>query len=500
MLDKIKYTFKHTAIYSLGNLGAKIMGLLLLPLYTSYLSTEEYGILAILEITSQFAVAVIGLNLSSGMMRWAAQERQLSSRKTIIFTTYTAVIFFILVFNLLVFPFSGNFSLLFFGHENFYQYFQILWLWISFDILNHITTNLLRVKERSFLFIVLFLSKLLVILSLTIYFIVKMELGVKGVILGQLIGNVLFFVGTIPLIFRNIIFKFDFAILKQMSRYSIPLIFSTVSMMVLTMSDRYMIKYFLDYSEVGIYSLGYKIASVINLFLIQSFQMGFVPIAYKMFDKPGAKRYFSKLTTYFVFAMVFLALLLIFYSKEVIMLFAPSNKGYWVAYSVVPLLSLVFILRGLNQIVSLGLHYVKKTKYNARIVLSAAILNIGLNLLLIPFLGIYGAALSTIISTTIMLLLFYIFSQKFYRIKYEKIKILKLLLVGGGLFALSLLTQDLSIWLGMGVKLLLLISFPLILWVIRFYDPIELDRIKGAWLKWRNPGKWISNLSKVKIK
>ena len=501
MLDKIKYTFKHTAIYSLGNLGAKVMGLILLPLYTSYLTTAEYGKLALLEITSQFAVAVIGLNLASGMMRWAAQEKDGAKYKTIIFTTYVSVFLLIVAFNFIVFPFSRNFSELFFDHQDFYQYFQILWFWTSFEILNQVTTNLIRIRDKSMLFITLFLSKLLIILVLNIYFIVSLGMGVKGIIMSQLIGNALYFLATLPFILKNINFKFNFKIQKEITKYSFPLVFSTISMMILTMSDRYMIKFLLDSdSEVGIYTLGYKIASVINLFLIQSFQMGFVPIAYKMFDKEGAQRYFSKLTTYFAFFLILFALFITLFSKEVIIIFSPSNKDFWIAYAIVPLIAFIFFLRGMNLMVSLGLHYVKKTKYNARIVMTAALFNVGLNFMLVPAMGIYGAALSTMISTALMLGLFYIFSQKFYPINYEKTRLLKILLTGAGLVALSMLTDDMNIWLAAVIKFILLILFPIILFGMKFFEPIEIERIKGAWAKWKNPARWNKNMKDVKFK
>ncbi|MCF8388157.1 MAG: polysaccharide biosynthesis C-terminal domain-containing protein [Bacteroidales bacterium] len=501
MLDKLKYTFKHTAIYSLGNLGAKVMGLLLLPLYTTYLTTAEYGILSILEITSQFAVAVIGLNLASGMMRWTAQERDAAKSRSIVFTTYVSVFLLIVAFNIIVFPFSKNLSELFFDHPNYYQYFQILWLWTSFEIMNQVTTNLIRIRDKSLLFIVLFLSKLLIILVLNIYFIVSLEMGVKGIILSQLIGNALYFLATIPFILKNINFKFDLKIQKEITRYSFPLIFSTISMMVLTMSDRYMIKFLMDSdSDVGIYTLGYKIASVINLFLIQSFRMGFVPIAYKMYDKKGAKRYFSKITTYFGFILILFALLITLFSKEVIIIFSPANKDFWIAYKIVPLIAFIFFLRGINQMVSLSLHFVKRTKYNARIVMTSALFNIGLNFFLVPILGIYGAALSTLISTALMLGLFYNFSQKFYTINYEKKRLLKILLAGSSLFALSLLTENLNIWIGAMIKIFLLGLFPIILWFIKFFEPVEIERIKGAWMKWKNPLHWKTNLKEIKFK
>lgn len=103
MLDFLRKTVKHTAIYSLGNLSTKIIGLILLPLYTSYLTTSEYGILAILEVTSQFFVTIVGLGISSGMMRWYAVETSEAKKKSIVFTVLSTLVALAITMNLAFF-------------------------------------------------------------------------------------------------------------------------------------------------------------------------------------------------------------------------------------------------------------------------------------------------------------------------------------------------------------------------------------------------------------
>jgi O-antigen/teichoic acid export membrane protein len=494
MLDFLRKTVKHTAIYSLGNLSTKIIGLILLPLYTSYLTTSEYGILAILEVTSQFFVTIVGLGISSGMMRWYAVETSEAKKKSIVFTVLSTLVALAITMNLAFFPFNHRISDLFFGHADHNQYFMLLWLWVAFEMINRVAFDLLRLKERSLFFIVLVIVKFTSILLFNIYFIVYMGYGVKGIIISQVLGNALIIAGTSMFLLKNLRFSFDYKILREILSFSVPLVFSTVSTMALALSDRYLIKYFLDYSEVGIYSLGYKIASVINLFLIQSFLLGFSPLAYKIFNHPGAKPYFAKITTYFVYALLGLSLVLIFFSKEVIMVFASSNDDYLLAYNVIPLLCLAFVFRGINYIVSMGLHYVKKTKYTAYIVFSVAVLNILLNLLMIPAFGINGAAIVSVLANFSMMVMFYIYSQRYYSIQYEFLRIGKLFVISGIFFFAGHLTGGLDIWTGILVKLGLLVLFPVAVYATGFYEQVELNRLKGAWLKWRNPLDWPEQL------
>lgn len=494
MLDHLRNTVKHTAIYSLGNLSTKIIGLILLPLYTSYLTTAEYGILSILEVTSQFFATIVSLGLTAGMMRWWAVEENEEKRKTIIFTVFATLIASSLLINIAFYPFSNWFSTIFFDHGNFADYFLILWLWVGIDVINRVPFELLRLKERSLLFITLVIIKFVTILLLNIYFIVFLEMGVKGIILSQLLGSLFVTLLNLPFLIKNMRFSIHFGLLKEMSAFSIPLVFSTLSTMALALSDRYLIKYFLDYSEVGIYSLGYKVASVIQLFLVQSFLLGFAPLAYKIFDQPEARRYFARVTTYFTYAMIGLALLLIFYSKEVIAVFASSNDEYLLAYGVIPMLCLAVVFRGINNVVSMGLHYVKKTRYTALIVFIVAVFNIGINLLLIPAFGIYGAATASVLANILMLIMFYIYTQKYYPVKYEFARVGKLLAGGLAIYFAASLTASAGFWTGIAVKTILLLAFPLLLFTLRFYEPVELNRLRGAWLKWRNPKRWGGNL------
>jgi len=499
LLKDLKKTVKHTAVYSLGNLSAKLVGLILLPLYTSYLTTAEYGILSILEATMLFLVAFFGFRLYVAMMKWYTEKSSEEERKTTVFTTLISLLGIVALVNVLLHPFSHYFSEFFFGHDRFASYFNILFITTSIEIINGVAVSVIRLKEKSAMFVIVTLAKLLVTFTLSIYFIVYLGKGVEGIILSQLIGSFVFLLLTLGVLFKNILPKFNLHDFKGMFRFGFPLVFNTISVLMLTLGDRYILQYFHDYSQVGVYSLAYKIAGVINMFFLMSFQMGFLPIAYKMYNKPEAKRFFSKVLTYFTMILIFASLGLTFFSKEMIMIFAQSNDGYWIAYTLVPLLCLTYVFKGVEYVFVIGLHNVKKTNYNALVVLIGTLLNIGLNILLIPYFEMYGAAMTSVLSGLVMTVLFYYFSQKFYPISYEKAKVVKLFVLGGALYAVSLGFEGLNFYLAIVLKFVLLILFPFMLKWIRFYDEIELDRIESGWKKWRNIRNLKENIAQLKI-
>ena len=135
MLNNFKKTFRHSAIYSFGNLSIKAIGLVLLPLYTSHLTTDDYGALTLLEITSTIIVAVFSFKLSTSMMRWCSVEKDELQRKKIVFTTFSFSILLLLLINGVFFPFHERLSVLFFNENDFAVYFLILIASASFEIL-----------------------------------------------------------------------------------------------------------------------------------------------------------------------------------------------------------------------------------------------------------------------------------------------------------------------------------------------------------------------------
>ena len=482
MLQKLKDTAKHTFIYSLGNLSTKIIGLILLPLYTARLSLLNYGQFAILEVTSMFLVLVCGLRIVSSMLRWCSEEADERKRKIIIFISWTTLIITVLLLNFILMPLRKNLSFLYFRSYDYLDYFTIILVSVSFEILNTIPMNLFRLNGKSIHYVFAFSGKLLLILFLNIYFLTVMEIGVLGIFLSQLIGNFILFLITIPIVIKNIVPKFDFSLFREMIKYSFPLIFSAISVQLLTIGDRFIIKYFLDYTQVGIYSLAYKIAGVVNVFIIQSFALSFLPIAYKMFNSPDAKLFYRKIFKYFSMILIFSALGISFFSREILYIFA-RNQEFWIAYKLVPILVLTFVFKGIQYVFSLGFHYVKKTKYHAFIVMLGVILNFSLNFLLIPIWQIWGAALATLISAVFITVLFYIFSLKFYFIQYEIFKVFIVLIVGISFYLLSLLVNRFEIYTAIIIKLFLVLIFPIILYFLKFYEKTELDKIKKFWLR-----------------
>jgi len=484
MLNKLKATLKHTAIYSFGNIATKLIGIVLLPLYTKHITVAEYGVLGILEITIMILTQVLILGQSQAYLRFHDLDEYKKKRKSTLFTIFISLFGVGLLFNLIGQFSATKLSLLFSKPTEFAIYFKLCFYIIFLRIINNLFLSVLRAKEKSVFYATANIVKLVIILGFNIYFVAFAKIGVKGILYSYLIGDGLLFLILFPNMISEMIPKFDKRILKAAILFGFPLIFTSLAGMLLNMGDRYILKLLINYKEVGLYNLGYKIAGILNVFLIQSFSLALLPIAYKMYGQKGDKRYYSKMQTYFVFVLFWAGLGLAFFGKEIIKLLA-LNPDYWAAYQVVPYIILAYIFSGAKSVVSLGLYLKRKTNYIAYNTIGAAVLNIGLNFILIPKYKMIGAAVATIISFVALYFVTYFVANHFYKIPYENMKLLKMLVLAVVLFFLSTLTANLNILPRILIKVAVIISFPFILYPMKFYEPIEILRIKQSWQKWR---------------
>ncbi len=485
MKQRVKHIFKHTVVYSLGNLSVKLVGFILLPFYTSHLTVSQYGILAILEVTMNLLAPLFFLNMNQAITRFY-KEVDGQERGRLLFTALAFVAGTGILVNVLLQPFSRQFSLLIFDTPDFKVYFNLLFVNIALQNITNLVRGYFNARENSVRFSLVNFLRFLFVLFITVYFLVVLNWGIKGILLAQTISFALILLIFFPYYARDMSFGFDRRLLREMIRYSAPLAFSTISSFVLAFGDRYVLKFLMDESAVGIYSLASKLANVIDFMVLQAFQLTYLPYAFKTYKSQEFKRFHSRLTTYLMLLMVFLALALGFYSDLLMYVFAPTNANYRAAAQYVPWLAFLRAFYVLRFMFALGLHINKKTGSIPVIVLISAALNIGLNFVLIPEMGINGAILSSFVALIVMDILFYYKSYQYYKVSYEFSRIFWLSVTGVGIYLISTLIKTDSLILSAVYKTFLLLLYPFVLYVSGFLRYEELMALRGFIKKWKN--------------
>lgn len=476
MIKDLRNTLKQTFIYGLSNIAIKAAGLILLPFYTGSLSVSEYGELAILEIFAQFFVGVISLQIPSAVLRFGSEIKSPGELRKIYSTALLSAAAFVVVFAFIALPFAKNISELIFNSPVFKIHITLVIFSIASEVLGLLPLQLLRLKEKSIQYLLFIAFKLAVLLGLVWYFVVFKDEKVLGAVKAILGTNLIFLAATLPLQFRNssIQFNKDYGI--RMYRYGAPLVFTTISAVLLTISDRLILKIYGEFADVGIYTLAYKIGSLSNLLIIASFSLGFLPIAFKKLEDMDFKPFFSKTLTLYIALTILLTLVISVFGYELTKLLSSGEEAYWVAAILVPFIAFLFIFKALNNYFSYIFLLTKKTKYHARITVIGVLANILLNFVLVPKYGMYGAVAATGLSYLTMAIMTHYLANKQMKIGYEYQRIALLMVSSAIVIAIALLSNEYSLAIRGSVKVLLMIIYVFFLYRI-VATPSERTRL-----------------------
>ena len=499
MLKSIKTSFKDTVIYGLGNVAVKLVGLFLIPIYTDqkFFSTEQFGVLTVLEISATVLTAMLASGLPQSLTRWFWDKEYKENQKGIFFMSLSTQLTVSLLFCLVLIPLSGTLSMMLFSKTDLAKVITFVIIASAIQSVNNVINTLMRLQSRSMLYSITNLFKLASVLSLTIYFIVSKKMGLEGIYLAQVIGNgltVLFLAGyTI----KNTRVFFDRFIFKSMNAYGFPLLLANISAALFTVIDRFSLNSLTVLKSVALYSLAFKISSVLKLVLADSMKLALGPMMIKRMDSPDNKRFYSKVLLYSSYALMLGIVGISLFSFEIIKVIATS-KAYWDAVVIIPVLSMSIFFANMKEVTVYGLHIAKKTRIIGIIVVFSTVLSLVLNFLLIPVWDITGAAVATLLSQFIYWYACYYYSQKVFYVPYEIRKLTVMLVTGAILSFSGLLLNGLVLFPRMIIKTAGLISFPFILYLFNFYEPVELQSIRGFINKWSKIKNLKTNLNSLK--
>lgn len=495
MLNNIKTATRDSIIYGFGNLSIKLVGLVLIPVYTNadYISFKEFGMLGLLDTTATLLTAILGLSLTQGITRWYWDAQVRDKQKTIVYSIFALLLLIGASFLTVTYFLSEFFSRLLFSTTEYSGLVYSVIVASVIQVFLSMLQTMMKLQQKPILFTITNTLRLIFTLVLTIYFVVYSKQSIQGIYTAQIIGGIIFLVLCFKYIKNIIDFKFEKEVLKDIVFYSAPLIFASISGILLSFQDRYILNYYADLNKVGIYSLAYRIANTVKLLVVSSVQMAISPMLFQMIGEKNNMRFYSKYMTYFTFIVTGCTLVLNLFSYEIVKVFA-HNTNYWSAVSLIPIISFSLLFDMLKDTSLTGLQIQKKTGHISLIMISIALFNLGLSFLLIPKWHYFGAAYATLVSEIIFFGVIYIYAQRHYHIPYELSKVFKMIIIVAVFSISTVVINDLSLLWRMLIKVSIVASFPIILYYLNFFEPVEIDRLKGAYLKWRNPLNWRNNI------
>ena len=411
-MNKEKQLIKNTAIVSIGKICTQLITFFLLPLYTALLSTEQYGVVDLMNTLVSLFLPIVTLQIEQGIFRYLIDCREDEEGKRKIITTSMLFITIQSILYLVIFFIASSFI------NNEYKYFLATNL-----IAGMFSTILLQISRGlgdNFKYAVGSFISGVVIVVLNVIFIAGFKWGAYGMLAATLIGNVscalyIFFSKKIYTYIK--IKNFEKSTLKEMLKYSIPLVPNMISWWVVDASNRTIVSSVLGVGMNGILSAATKFSNVIST-LYSVFNLTWTESAAINIDSKDRDEFFSKILDFIIRFFGALILGIIAFMPFVFSIMINDNFGD--AYYQIPILMLGSIFNIGTSF--LGSIYVAKkiTKEIAKTSILAAIINLVLCLSLVNFIGLYAASIATAISYFAMTAYRAIDSRKYVKLKVNK--------------------------------------------------------------------------------
>jgi O-antigen/teichoic acid export membrane protein len=357
-------------VYGISTAVTSVLGFFLLPLYTRYLTTADYGALAILQTTLSVLTIILGMGFTSSIFRSYYIFNDDTQRNTVISTAFLFVTIVSMLFTILTIALAGNFSMLFFHSGTYTNEFRLIFLTVFCNASSAIGASALRAWEQPVRFMALALAQVAVNIGLNIVFVAVLHRGILGILEGNLIAGASIYLVLVALVIRRVSFGFSTDELRRMLAFGLPLVPAGLSMWILTFADRYFLQFLSTPQELGLYSLGYNFGLVINFLLVVPLQLAFFPFMFSIAKEKNAKEVYSRVFTYFMVTAMLAALALSILCKQVLAVMA--TPAFSDAYKVIPLIALSYVLFGGYGILTVGINLEGKSKPLAAFVVCAA--------------------------------------------------------------------------------------------------------------------------------
>lgn len=430
----LKSTFKHGAIYGLGTLLAKAIGFIMLPIYTRVLTPGDYGILELLSMTTDVIAMITGVGLTWSITRYYYYYDDPVDRGAVISSAAILLVALVGVASAVALPLAGPLAGLILGDREyaFLMRLSIAVLFLSSFL--ELPLAFLRARQESTHVVAVSIARLVLGLSLNILFVVVLRLGVAGVLYSTIgasaaSGAYLLFVTV-----RDAGVRFSVPIARKLIAYGVPIVAANLGSFVLHYSDRYLLRAYGSLEEVGLYSLAYKFAMLLSLFIATPFAQIWAPKALEIEKAEGerAQPVLRRIITVYNIALISGAFGIALFAGHAIRIVA--GEEFHTASQTVPLLCLGLLFFGYRQISYIGASIRERSDVIAAGTIVGATLALAANFALIPRWGATGAALATAVGFATEFAVVLALAERVYPLRYPLARLFAPVALAGVLF------------------------------------------------------------------
>src|SRR3954453_13604426 len=455
------------AAYTASSVISKLIAVALLPLYTQYLTPADYGAAEVLVTGVIAASIVIRLGIIEAVLRFYYQSDEVPDQ--VVKTAFASLLWTTTIGMLITLPLAEPLSRLLLDHSD-ASLMRIaicgLWVFTMFEFL----TALFRLDKRAKAYFAFTVANVLVTIPVTVWLVVGEDKGASGLLIGQYATGAIFLAGLGIAQRHRLALVPNFPLWRRMLRWGLPTMPAELSLYSLNFIDRVLIVRLVGLGDAGLYSLSVKFAQAVNV-LVKGFQLAWPPLAYSIQDDDEARRAYAVIVTWFVSVTTFVVAGMWLLSRWIVRLLAAPE--FFDSYKTIGLVSTGVTLYALYLVLVIVLGRTGRTEFNFPATGAGTLVNIGLNLALLPSMGIVGAGVSLVASYAVVLVLMYVFTQRLFHVPYEWLRLTQAV----GLAAILVLAGELLLptsgLAGLAGRMALWLPYPALLWATGFLNDEE---------------------------
>src|SRR5215211_3770781 len=472
-MDYLRRLATTGAAYTASSILSKLIAVFMLPLYTAYLTPSDYGAAEVMLASVVAVSIVIRLGVIEAILRffYLADERP----SAVVATGFASLAWTATIASAAALPFAGPVSEALLDHPDpGLARLAILGLW-TLTLWEYVLT-LLRLDERPRAYFGITVINVLVTIPFTAWLVVVEDQGANGILLGTF--------GTTAALFlpyrlwqerRRLAAWPDVPLLRRMLRFGLPTMPAELTLYSLNFIDRIIIVRLAGLAEAGLYALAIKFAQGLNV-LARGFQLAFPPLAYSISDDDEARRAYALLVTWFAAVLAFAVTGLWLEARWIVRLLAADE--FFASYEAIGLLATGIALYALYLAMVVVLGRTGRTEFGLPATASAVIVNVVLNLILVPSHGIVGAGIALVAAYVVVLVLMYGFTERLFHVPYEWGRLALVVGASAGLVGIGeavMPTEGAGGFLG---RLALWLALPGVLYLLRFLTEEERTQLR----------------------
>lgn len=429
-----RQTFKHAAVYSVANVLGSLASFLLLPFYAHLFGTEGYGVMALIDTSLGMFTVLLAGGLQLAIIRIYHEEEE-SSRKSLSIATGIRLVW-CLAFLITVIPTlaSRPLSELLFGTPEYSSLIILALATFMVDVAGQSASTAQIIKQQSVLFSAIGLGRLVVGVSLNIWLVVVLQIGLIGFFLSSFITAVLNAAVFHLVAIREHGFGFDRHIARKLVAFQLPLVPGEMIGFLGRQADRVLVRALVGLEGVGILEMGYKFPPLLNLFIGIPFRRAWNTKSMEIADQVGGPAAIASMFTRFLYLNMFAGLLLALTVQDILKIMTPPE--FWPASRIAQIEIVTTILTACGTYLSFGVLYRKQTKVLSVARITLVPIKLLLGWLFIVQWGLAGAALSALIVELTWLGWVAPKGHSLYPLPLEYKKIVTIVLYAAGLFVL----------------------------------------------------------------